>query len=99
VLQSLNHPNIVKFLGYVKTREFLHLVMEYVEEGAISAVLKEYGAIPENLASFYMKQFLMGLAYLHKQEVVHRDIKGYSLFLPKSQLVLLIFLFKGQIFC
>jgi serine/threonine protein kinase len=43
VLEKLNHDNVVKFIGYVKTQDFLHLVLEYVEEGALSDVLKDYG--------------------------------------------------------
>jgi hypothetical protein len=76
VLEKLNHSNVVKFIGYVKTQDFLHLVLEYVEEGALSDVLKDYGRFPENITALYTAQMLKGLAYLHEQRVIHRDIKG-----------------------
>jgi len=31
----LDHPNIVKFYGYIKTPDYMHFVMEYVEEGSL----------------------------------------------------------------
>jgi hypothetical protein len=78
VLEKLNHANVVKFIGYVKTQDFLHLVLEYVEEGALSDVLKDYGRFPENITAMYTAQMLKGLAYLHEQRVIHRDIKGHA---------------------
>ena len=51
--------------------------MEYVEEGALSSFLKDFDTLPENLAAIYMKQILEGLSYLHKEGVIHRDLKGY----------------------
>lgn len=84
VLEKLNHSNVVKFIGYVKTQDFLHLVLEYVEEGALSDVLKDYGRFPENITALYTAQMLKGLAYLHEQRVIHRDIKGANVLLTKD---------------
>ena len=77
MLRRLSHPHIVEFYGYVKTAEWLYLVMEYVEEGAFSNFLKDFDSLPEHLAAVYTKQILTGLAYLHREGVVHRDLKGY----------------------
>ncbi len=76
-MRRLSHPHIVEFYGYVKTAEWLYLVMEYVEEGAFSNFLKDFDSLPEHLAAVYTKQILTGLAYLHREGVVHRDLKGY----------------------
>lgn len=81
LLKNLNHQNIVQYLGYYKTRSHLYIILEYMENGALSSVIKphKYGAFPESLVAVYIAQVLKGLAYLHEQGVVHRDIKGANI--------------------
>jgi serine/threonine protein kinase len=39
-------------------------------------MLREFGKLEENVIARYTQQVLLGLRYLHKQRIVHRDIKG-----------------------
>ena len=49
-----------------------------MEKGSLADIIRpsKFGALPESLAAVYIAQVLQGLAYLHEQGVVHRDIKG-----------------------
>jgi serine/threonine protein kinase len=59
--------------------------MEYIENGSLYGILKEYGHIKqESIASMYIKQVLEGLKYLHSQGVVHRDIKCANILISKK---------------
>lgn len=86
LLKNLNHRNIVKYIGSFKTRSHLYIILEYMENGALSSHIKpsKFGAFPESLVAVYIQQVLQGLAYLHEQGVVHRDIKGANILTAKE---------------
>lgn len=79
LLQSLNHPNIVNYLGSLQTSNRLYIILEFMQNGSLASIIKQWGALSEELAMVYIKQVLEGLVYLHAQGVVHRDIKGANI--------------------
>ncbi|QSZ33113.1 hypothetical protein DSL72_002699 [Monilinia vaccinii-corymbosi] len=84
LLKNLNHDNIVKYLGFVKSSDCLNIILEYCENGSLHSICKSYGKFPENLVGVYMGQILLGLQYLHEQGVIHRDIKGANILTTKD---------------
>lgn len=84
LLKNLNHPNIVKYHGFVKTQDTLNIILEYCENGSLHSICRKFGKFPENLVAVYMYQVLKGLAYLHEQGVIHRDIKGANILTTKD---------------
>ncbi|KMU72375.1 serine/threonine-protein kinase 3 [Coccidioides immitis RMSCC 3703] len=87
LLKNLDHPNIVKYHGFVKSVETLNIILEYCENGSLHSISKNFGRFPENLVALYMSQVLSGLLYLHEQGVIHRDIKGANILTTKQGLV------------
>ncbi|KAF2490767.1 hypothetical protein BU16DRAFT_469385 [Lophium mytilinum] len=87
LLKNLNHPNIVKYHGFVKATDALYIILEYCENGSLHSICKNFGKFPENLVALYMSQVLHGLLYLHEQGVIHRDIKGANILTTKEGLV------------
>ncbi|KAI9507778.1 kinase-like protein [Russula earlei] len=84
LLKNLNHPNIVKYKGFVKTPEYLYIILEFCENGSLHNICKRFGKFPENLVAVYISQVLDGLVYLHDQGVIHRDIKGANILTTKD---------------
>ncbi|KAE8362137.1 hypothetical protein BDV27DRAFT_22035 [Aspergillus caelatus] len=87
LLKNLDHSNIVKYHGFVKSAETLNIILEYCENGSLHSIAKNFGRFPENLVGLYMSQVLHGLLYLHEQGVIHRDIKGANILTTKQGLV------------
>lgn len=50
------HPNIVKYKGFVKTREYLYIILEYCENGSLHNICKRFGKFPESLVAVYISQ-------------------------------------------
>jgi serine/threonine protein kinase len=69
LLKSLTHPSIVKYEGFIKTDEYLNIVLEFVENGSLLTTLKSFGTFPEKLVVVYVVKILEGLVYLHGKQV------------------------------
>lgn len=51
-------------------------MLEYIHGGTLTEVLGPTIPIPEPAIAYVCKQMCMGLAYLHRQHRLHRDIKS-----------------------
>ena len=57
------------------------IFMEYATKGTIYQKIENEGALTEITISKYCRQILQGLAYLHEEKVVHRDLKCSNILL------------------
>ncbi|NXU18374.1 M3K19 kinase, partial [Pardalotus punctatus] len=90
LLKTLKHINIVTYLGTCLEDNILSIFMEFVPGGSISSILNRFGPLPEVVLCKYTKQILQGVAYLHDNRVVHRDIKGNNVMLMPNGVIKLI---------
>lgn len=88
LLKQLNHPNIVNLVEIVTSsgesgRGQVYLVFEYAEHD-LQGVLEKGVELEKSHFKCLIKQLIEGIAYLHKQGIMHRDIKGGNLLLTKD---------------
>ncbi|XP_071430497.1 uncharacterized protein [Pithys albifrons albifrons] len=80
VMRDKNHPNIVTYIDSYLVREKLWLVMEHMDGGSLSDVVsKTVLAVGQAAAVF--RECLQGLAFLHSNRLIHRDIKSHNILL------------------
>jgi serine/threonine protein kinase len=87
LLKKLSHDNIVTYFDTIRTPSHLYIVLEYMENGSLAQFMKKFGSFSEPLVAMYIAQVLRGLAYLHEQGVLHRDVKGANILTTKDGLV------------
>ncbi|CDW78202.1 protein kinase domain containing protein [Stylonychia lemnae] len=75
ILKMLRHPNVVKLLETFDTEKHHLIVMELCPGGDLLNYVRKRRKLNENMAKFVFKQIMEGIAYLHQNGVVHRDIK------------------------
>ncbi|XP_029937149.1 mitogen-activated protein kinase kinase kinase 19 [Myripristis murdjan] len=90
LLKMLRHTNIVGFLGTSLRQHVVSIFMEYVPGGSIASILHRFGPLPERVLALYTHQILEGVAYLHLNRVIHRDLKGNNVMLMPTGIVKLI---------
>ncbi|XP_006880801.1 PREDICTED: mitogen-activated protein kinase kinase kinase 19 isoform X2 [Elephantulus edwardii] len=90
LLKALKHVNIVAYLGTCLEENIVSIFMEFVPGGSISSIINRFGPLPEMVFCKYTKQILQGVAYLHENCVVHRDIKGNNVMLMPTGIIKLI---------
>lgn len=76
MLRSLRHPNIVRYIGTEVTPSTLSIFLEYVPGGSLKSLIDKFGKLEESVARSYTRQLLLGLEYLHRNGIAHRDVKG-----------------------
>lgn len=78
--RSLNHPNIIRFRHAFEDKRFVYILMDLSEHHSLSEFLKRRKRFCELEVKYFLNQILVGVTYLHSQNIIHRDLKlGKSL--------------------
>jgi serine/threonine protein kinase/tetratricopeptide (TPR) repeat protein len=72
---SLRHPNVASVFHLGRTGQNYFYAMEFVEGETLEHLIKRSGRLDVLLALEITSQVAAGLAAVHKQNLVHRDIK------------------------
>lgn len=79
LMRSLKHQHIVRYLGTEVRGSSLYIFTEWVSGGSLERMLQRFQRLAEKVVAKYTRQLLVGLAFLHSHDVVHRDIKGANI--------------------
>jgi serine/threonine protein phosphatase PrpC len=78
--QRLNHPSILKFIRVdPKKKSRPYIVTEYLHGNTLSYLLSNICPMPEKNGLKLASLICEGLSYLHKQGVIHRDLKPQNI--------------------
>ncbi|KAK8022837.1 hypothetical protein PG993_013604 [Apiospora rasikravindrae] len=80
-MQYLDHVNIVQYLGCERKETSISIFLEYISGGSIGSCLRKHGKFEEPVVSSLTRQALSGLAYLHREGILHRDLKADNILL------------------
>ncbi|KAF9304649.1 hypothetical protein BGZ74_000976 [Mortierella antarctica] len=84
LMNQTDSPFVVNLYFSFQSKEYLYLVMEYLNGGDCMALIKAIVRLPEDWARNYLAEVVLGLEYLHNTGVVHRDLKPDNLLIDQN---------------
>jgi len=84
---KLSHPNIVSIYDVGRAGETYYIVMELVDGATLGEMIEHDRRLPEPVAIDFAVQLCSGLAYAHRQGILHRDVKPANILITKDDVV------------
>ncbi|CAN9507460.1 unnamed protein product [Ophioblennius macclurei] len=90
ILKATQCEFIVRLYAAFKDTRYIYMVMEFCGGGEIWTKLKEVGRFDESIAVFCTACVVEAYAYLHKKNIMYRDLKPENLMLDVKGYVKLV---------
>lgn len=74
---------VAKLYWTFSSKDYLYLVMEYLNGGDCAALIKVLGGLSEDWAKKYLGEVILGVEHLHSRGIVHRDLKPDNLLIDQ----------------
>ena len=78
ILKKIHHPHIMRMLNIFETDTDFCLVSE-LARGDLFQIIDDNQTLPENVLKNISAQLIYSLAYLHKNRIIHRDMKPQNI--------------------
>ena len=86
VLQSTDHPHIVRVFELLQDDVNFYIISELVSGGELYEHIIKVKRLTERQTAHVLKQILLAINYMHQQNITHRDIKPENILLsPEEQ--------------
>ncbi|XP_072778437.1 serine/threonine-protein kinase PAK 3-like [Taeniopygia guttata] len=83
VMDKYKNPNIVTYLESYLVNEVVLMVLEFMDGGSLADVIRMKSLAVGHIATV-CRECLQGLAFLHANQVIHRDIKSGNILLGRD---------------
>ena len=84
IMQTMNHPRIVKLEEVIYDPENIYLVLEYCPHGDLFQQICKCGAYNEEKLRVVFREIVEALDYIHSKNVAHRDLKPENILLDEN---------------
>ena len=75
---------VAKLYWTFSSKDYLYLVMEYLNGGDCASLCKILGGLSEDWAKKYAAEVVLGVQHLHSRGIVHRDLKPDNLLIDSK---------------
>mmetsp|Transcript_7127 Transcript_7127/g.6663 ORF Transcript_7127/g.6663 Transcript_7127/m.6663 type:complete len:424 (+) Transcript_7127:104-1375(+) len=84
ILMNLTHPFLLTMSYLIENEKRYYFFLEYISGGNMYKNMFKVKRFEEEAVKFYVAQLALGLAYLHENNLVHRDLKLENILVGKD---------------
>lgn len=84
MLNLFDHPFIARLVFDFETKNYLFLVMEFIDGGTIYAEMKRRRCLPEAQVRIWAAEMILGIEHMHERGVVFRDLKPDNVMVDRN---------------
>lgn len=84
VLKKIRHNNVLSLLEVIETNTRMYIITDLAANGDLLEYIRSHGALAEEKSRKMFRQLVNGVLYIHKNEIVHRDLKCENILLDKE---------------
>ena len=90
--EKIVHRNIVSVLDVKSWKEAMWIIMEYCDQGDLNDYFINNNAVTKDVErkAEVMKQIADGIAFLHDEDIMHRDIKPGNILVKTNELEVVV---------
>lgn len=90
LLASFNHRSIVDVIDVFDENNTSYMVMSYIEGRSLQSIVDKHGKLSYPEAVNYIGQITDAVSYIHKQNILHRDIKPDNIMITADNKAIII---------
>lgn len=91
LLSTCAHPNIISFLASDEDQGNSYLMTEFLDGGSLKRLINARKEVcrpfSERSVLYFFVQIALGLEYLHRHHILHRDVSSKNMLLSKKYLL------------
>lgn len=84
MMRQTDSPYVAQLYSTFQSKDYLYLVMEYLNGGDCATLVKALGTLGDDWAKRYIAEVIVGVDDLHRRGIIHRDLKPDNLLIDSK---------------
>lgn len=84
MMRQSDSPYVAQLYSSFQSKDFLYLVMEYLNGGDCGNLIKTLGVLGLEWSARYIAEIIIGVNDLHERGIIHRDLKPDNILIDKN---------------